>query len=131
MNATDIAARLWDLLLSQPNLLATHMSHYALLMRDETELAMAYLRYRTLMWVMFLGCSLLFIGLLGVALLLWGTMPENTQTHMWVLWLVPCVPLLGTLCSLFALLRKPPITLWRVLQAQISTDMALLKNNAH
>jgi hypothetical protein len=130
MNATDIAARLWDLLLSQPNLLASHMSHYAMLMRDETELAIAYLRYRTIMWVTFLGCSLLFIGLLGVALLLWGTMPAQTQSHAWVLWLVPATPLLGAICSLFALQRKPPVPLWNELQMQISTDMALLNNHA-
>lgn len=127
-----MAARLWDLLLSQPNLLATHMSHYASLMRDETELAMAYLRYRILLWVTCVGCSLLFFGLLGVALLLWGTTPEQTQaqTHAWVLWLVPCVPLLGALCSLVALWRKPSAPLWGVLQMQIATDVALLKNNA-
>lgn len=131
MNATGIATRLWDLLLSQPNLLATHMSHYALLMRDETEVAMAYWRYRALMWAMCLGCGLLFMGLLGVSLLLWGTVAEQTQAHAWVLWLVPCVPLVGVVFSLFALLRKPSVPLWHVLQAQISTDMALLKNNAH
>ena len=129
MNASDIAARLWDLLLSQPNLLAAHMSHYAVLMRDETELAAAYLRYRLLMWAMCFGCSLLFMGLLGVALLLWGTTAEGTQAHAWVLWLVPCIPLVGAAWSLFALRRKPPTPLWRVLQAQISTDVALLKNN--
>jgi hypothetical protein len=130
MNATDIAARLWDLLLSHPNLLATHMSHYAMLMRDETELAMAYWRYRTLMWFIFLACSLLFVGLAGVALLLWGTMPERTQAHTWVLWLVPATPLLGAICSFFVLQRKPPQPLWCVLRAQICTDIALLKNNA-
>ena len=131
MNASDIAARLWDLLLSQPNLLATHMSHYATLMRDETELAADSLRYRLLMWAMCFGCSVLFMGLSGVALLLWGSTAEHAQAHGWVLWLVPCIPLLGALWSLFVLRRKPPAPLWHELQAQISTDVALLKNNAH
>jgi hypothetical protein len=129
MNTTDMAARLWNLLLSQPNLLATHMSYYATLMRNEAELAMASLRYRIFMGLICVGCSLLFVGLLGVALLLWGTAPEQTHPHAWVLWGVPCVPLLGAICSLFALLRKPSTPLWSVLQTQISTDVALLKNN--
>ena len=55
MNAAAMVERLWDLLLSQPNLLAAHLSHYAMLMRDETELAVAELRYRSLMLVMLLG----------------------------------------------------------------------------
>lgn len=127
MNENDIAAQLWRLLLSQPNLVATHMGHYAMVLRDDTKLAMAYLRYRSLMWAMCLGCSLLFVGLMGVALLLWGTMPEQTQAHAWVLWWVPCAPLLGTIGSCFALRRKPPAPLWRGLQAQISTDLSLLE----
>jgi hypothetical protein len=47
------------------------------------------------------------------------------------LWLVPCVPLAGAVFSLVALLRKRRTPLWRELQAQISIDVALLKNNAH
>ena len=54
MNAAAMVERLWDLLLSQPNLLAAHLSHYAMLMRDETELAVTELRYRSLMLVMLL-----------------------------------------------------------------------------
>lgn len=131
MNAAAMVERLWDLLLSQPNLLAAHLSHYAMLMRDETELAVTELRYRSLMLVMLLGCGLLFVGLLGVALLLWGTTPAEGHAHAWVLWLVPCVPLAGAVFSLVALLRKRRTPLWRELQAQISIDVALLKNNAH
>ena len=88
---------------------------------------MAYLRYRSLMWVLCFGCSFLFVGLLGVAVLLWGTMPEQTQAHAWVLWWVPSVPLLGAVGSLLALLRMPPMRLWDVLQAQVCADIASFK----
>lgn len=122
-----MATPLWRLLLSQPSLIATHMDRYAVALRDDTKLAMDYLRYCSLMWALYLGCSLLFVGLMGVALMFWGTMPEQTWAHTWLLWSVPCVPLLGAVGSFFALRRKPPVPLWCALQAQISTDLALLE----
>jgi hypothetical protein len=127
MSADDIAARLWRLLLSQPKLVATHMGRYAFVLRDDTKLAMAYLRYCTLMWALCLGCSLLFVGLTGVALLLWGTMQEQAQAHAWVLCCVPCAPLLGAMGFFLALQRKPPVPLWAGLKAQVCTDLALLE----
>lgn len=129
MNAPDFIAAIWSLLLARPQLFADHMEGYAALMRDEAELAIAYLRYRLCLWVAFITCGLAFFGLAGIALMLWGTTPNNALVNPWVLILVPTVPLVGAALAGLALMQRAPRPLWIALQGQIAADMALL--NAH
>ncbi|MEN9618368.1 MAG: hypothetical protein RL406_605 [Pseudomonadota bacterium] len=126
MNTADFITTIWNLLLARPQLLADHMRGYAALMRDETELAMAYLRYRLSLWVAWVICALVFLGLLGVSVMLWATTPNASQVHGWVFIAVPTIPLTGLVMTWIALNRPPPQPLWDVLQKQIAADMALL-----
>jgi hypothetical protein len=129
MHAPDFIAAVWSLLLARPQLLADHMGGYAALMREEAELAIAYIRYRLCLWVAFITCGLAFFGLAGIALMLWGTTPNNALVHAWVLVLVPTIPLVGAVLAGVALMQGPPRPLWMALQGQIAADMTLL--NAH
>lgn len=131
MNAADFITTIWNLLLARPQLLADHMSGYAALMRDETELAVAYLRYRFCLWVAWVICAMVFLGLLGTAVMLWATTPDASLVHIWVFMLVPVIPLTGLFVTWIALNRSPPQPLWDVLHAQIAADMALLSTHAN
>jgi hypothetical protein len=131
MNVPDFMFTTWRLLLARPQLFAAHMGGYAALMRDEAELALAYLRYRLCLWVAFITCGLAFVGLLGVALMLWGTVPNVALVHAWVFILVPAVPLIGAVLTWFALMQRPPRALWEKLQGQITADITLLKTHAN
>jgi len=89
-------AAVWGLLLARPQLFAQHMQGYAALMRDEAALAAAYLRYRLCLWVALVACAVMFLGFLGIALMMWGTTPNAALIHAWILsWCLPC---LGGVC---------------------------------
>ena len=129
MSTTDFITVIWNLFLTRPQLLADHMGGYAALIRDEAELAMAYLRYRLCLWVVLVMCTMVFLGLLGMAMMLWATTPDATLIHAWVFILVPSLPLTGAVLAWIAMKRSPPQPVWDVLQGQITTDMALLSTH--
>lgn len=131
MNAPDFIAAVWGLLLARPQLFAQHMQGYAALMRDEAELAAAYLRYRLCLWVALVACAVMFLGFLGIALMMWGTTPNAALIHAWIFVLVPALPLAGLVLTWLALRQQPPCPLWDALQGQIAADMALLDTHVN
>ena len=131
MNAPDFMAAVWGLLLARPQLFAQHMQGYAALMRDEAELAAAYLRYRLCLWVALVACAVMFLGFLGIALMMWGTTPNAALIHVWIFVLVPALPFAGFVLTWLALRQQPPYPLWDALQGQIAADMALLDTHVN
>jgi len=131
MNATNFIAAVWGLLLARPQLFTQHMQGYAALMRNEAELAAAYMRYRLCLWVALVVCAVMFLGFLGIALMMWGTTPSTELIHAWIFVLVPALPFTGFVLTWIALRQQPPHPWWDELQGQIAADMALLDTHVN
>jgi hypothetical protein len=129
MDAPEIIAAIWGLSQARPQLLAQHLRGYVMLMHTEATLAATYLRYRLCMWVAFLVCSIMFLLLLGIALMLWGTTTNSALIHEWIFVLVPSIPLVGLILIGFALSQQPPHSFGEALETQIAADMTMLNKN--
>jgi len=131
MNAANFIAAIWGLLLARPQLLADHMGGYAALMYDEAMLVATYLRYQLCLWVTLIMCAGLFLGLFGMALMMWATTSNSTLVNAWVFILVPAIPLFGAIGAWIALHQEPPSPLLNTLRGQIAADFALLNTHVN
>jgi fatty acid desaturase len=114
------------LIASRPSLLAQHAGAYAELVNAEVQAFIASGKRRALLMGMALFSVGVSVVLIGVALMLWGVLPQSTMQAPWVLVAVPILPaLLGLVCFLSA--RSSDGTAgFDNLRAQVQADMALL-----
>lgn len=94
-----------------PELLKVHAQGYADLASQAWARHLCTLKNRWLMYALSILSLLLALTLGGVALLLWGALPQIDKHHAWVLWALPMVFLaLSGICWLLARsLRTRPI----------------------
>jgi hypothetical protein len=109
-----------------------HAQAYAELAAAEWEDAVAQ-RQTRLLWAVLAGASGLVACLLGgVALMLWGVLPEPAQGSVnagvarWLLWATPLPPLALCIGALFRLSRHPPTPAFALLRQHIEADLQLV-----
>ena len=119
----------WRLALARPHLLAAHAAAYAALAQDEAAASRALMRRRALLLALCLGGLLVGTTLLGVALMLWASVPSGTLPMPGLLVVVPALPLLLAAWAAWALSRAESMPLWAALKLQAARDLALLRSH--
>ena len=115
---------LLKIIINEPGLLSEHLDAYSQLLIKDVSLWQASLKQQ-LKWKLALGGSLfLFLLLVGVAIMLWGT----TQNTHWSLIVIPLIPLFFVIVSALMMPRKdvgrePFVTL----KKQLCSDIQMLK----
>lgn len=114
------------LMVSQPELLAEHLSAYAALVGSEVQDVKARLLKRLLLGAVALCCLGVAVVLTGVSLMLWAVTPVLTTGGIWALILVPGLPAAGAVAA--GMLARQPVvdTAFTTLQAQLDADARML-----
>jgi len=112
---------------TQPHLLGDHVEAYAALVGEEVGKVSTSLMMRV---GLYLGALVLFaigLTLVGVALMLRGTVPATDYSAGWALFVVPLTPfVLGAICVVVA--RAKPIEKpFDTVKKQLNADMAMLR----
>jgi len=112
---------------TQPHLLGDHVEAYAALVGEEVSKVSTSLMMRV---GLYLGALVLFaigLTLVGVALMLRGTVPATDYSAGWALFVVPLTPfVLGAICVVVA--RASPIEKpFDTVKKQLNADMAMLR----
>lgn len=114
------------LIASRPSLLAQHAGAYAELVNAEVQAVIASGKRRALLVLVALCCIGVAAVLTGVALMLWGVIPQANMQAPWALVAVPVVPaLLGLICLMSARSSTSNAG-FDNLRAQVQADLALL-----
>ena len=114
------------LLATRPQLLVDHAQAYAALFSEELGLARATWQRQLLLYAAALCALGVAAVLAGVATMLWFATAAPTQA-LWVLWVVPAVPLLVAVVFLLLARQPAPSTAFANLGRQINEDMAMLR----
>jgi hypothetical protein len=111
-------------LLTEPGLLHTYVSAYGELLYQDASYWWTSKQRRLGYTLAMVGCAVLAILFIGVALMLHAV----TGNVHWLLWVVPALPVAGALAALWLRLRMPRerASFLRV-RAQIKQDMQLLE----
>ena len=124
-----MAHPLLQLLAVRPQLLADHAEAYGELARAELDGMTTEWRRRALRGVVGLFALCLGIGLAGVALMLWASLPALGPPAWWALTTVPLVPLLvGLWCLLGLSADSTKPAAFSSLRAQLRADLQLLQS---
>lgn len=110
-------------LMTEPGLLDTYASAYGELIHQDASCWWTTKKRRLAYTLAVVGCAVLAVGFIGVALMLHAV----TGNGHWLLWAVPALPVAGALAALWLLLLNPRehASFVRV-RAQIRQDMQLL-----
>jgi pilus assembly protein TadC len=124
-----MSSTLLRVMVKQPEILLDHVQAYAELFEAELEtLGTAYSRRIYLKTVM-VCCLAIGLTLTGFALMLVVMLPPAEATRLWVLALIPLVPLAACLWCLVAL-RSGAAIPFEVLRRQITADIYMLRGVA-
>jgi hypothetical protein len=118
------------LVATEPQILGDHVAAYAELVGDEVRKTGSALGRSAALYG---GAALLLlIGVifLGVALMLWATVPAGDLRAPWVLIAVPLVTLAGGIGCFFAARSNPIESAFDNVKAQVNADMAMLREVA-
>ncbi len=118
---------LWDVLATQPKLVADHALAYAQLAGQEAAEYSGLLQRRLILAISALCCATLSLGLGGVAVMLWFVSPVVQTTVPWPLLIVPLVPALGLGWCLVKLTSTNARQSFERLRQQWAADGALFK----
>jgi fatty acid desaturase len=114
------------LIASRPSLVAQHAGAYAELVHAEV-LAFIASGKRRALWM---ALALFSVGvaavLAGMALMLWGVVPQANMQAPWLLVAVPVVPAVVSLVCFLAARNANSTTGFDNLRAQVQADMAVL-----
>ena len=115
------------LLTAHPGWVLAHAQGYVDLGLEQAQLASAAWQRRVVLWLLAAACGGLGLIFLGVGTMLWAISPELPATRVWLLALVPMLPLLGAgvLVLMARAVERPPGLLG--IQQQWSADMAMLR----
>lgn len=114
---------IFSVLVSKPELVLDHVAGYAALVQEEASTIGTEVRKRGIAWAVFAVCSLLFLVLAGMALMLGAT----HEAFHWALVLVPGAPLVAAAIA-FGIARKPlPARAFAELRAQLDADAQTLR----
>jgi hypothetical protein len=118
---------LLSLLATRPLLLAAHVEAYAALAAAELGEARAGWQRQALLNTVALCSLVLSAGLAGVALMLWGLLPEAAARMPWPLLGVPLAPLALALGCLQAGRSPAKKTAFGKLRQQLDADLRMLR----
>lgn len=113
---------LYSTVLGHPELIADHLANYAALLREEAGEASRGLIARLVAGVLAATCTLLALGLIGVAVML-GVLHGSFQ---WVLVIVPAIAIAVAVVSGYFATRPAAFHRFDDLRAQIDADIRAL-----
>ena len=114
---------IFSVLIKRPELIVDHVAGYAALVREEASSAGVLMAQRALAWGVAAVGLLVFLILLGVAIML-GAMHEEFH---WTLVVVPGVPLALAIAAVFVARRPMPGKAFTELKAQLDADAEALR----
>ena len=114
------------LIASRPSLLAHHAGAYAELVNAEVQAFIESGKRRALLMAIALFSVGVAAVLAGVALMLWGVLPQANMQAPWALVAVPVLPALVGLACFFSARSSNGSVGFDNLRAQVQADMALL-----
>ena len=113
---------------AQPLWLAEHAAAYASLVSEELAQSGERLRRRVVLQLTGAACLLVAATLVGVASLLWASLPDAGLRHPWLFVLTPLVPLAAGLWALQMAQGEVDHARFARLRLQLSQDVALLRS---
>jgi ABC-type polysaccharide/polyol phosphate export permease len=113
---------IFTVLVTKPHLVMEHVSGYAALVREEASSVGIALAKRAIAWGVALVASLVFLILLGVAIMLGAV-----QGFHWALVVVPAVVLVIAIAGVALGLRPLPEKGFQELKAQLDADAQALR----
>lgn len=116
-----------QLLITQPELLAQHLSAYAALMGVEATEVMRLARRRVVLGLVLIASVMLGLGLSGVAVMLLAVVPLGQMPWPWLLITAPAVAWLLALACWWRLHVAMPVGTFAALRQQLDLDAALLR----
>ncbi len=118
---------LLHVLVTRPHLIADHVEAYAELVGDEVGKASTAWIKRLALYGAAGVFGALGIVFVGVALMLWGSVPASGMLAPWLLVVVPLVPLvLAGVCIAMATTKSGPSAFQKI-KTQFSADLSLLR----
>lgn len=115
------------LLVSRPQLVLEHLGGYADMAAAQMQMTLGTIKTRAVLMGACVGLMLLTVFLAGVALLLWGAIPEANMPRPWLLWVAPLVPLLGAIVCLVLVKQRPLALSLDAFREQAALDAALFR----
>ena len=115
------------LLSTEPQLLIEHADAYAELVIADLRMASSEYQRQALLMASALCCAGVAAVLIGVALMLWATVPGNAMQARWLLCAVPAAPAIATVLCLFAARRRAEGKFDNV-RLQLRADLAMLRD---
>jgi hypothetical protein len=119
---------LFRLIASEPQMLASHVEAYSELVAEEVGAVTSQWKKRAALHAMSLGCALLAVIMVGVALMLWAVVPIDDMNAPWALIVVPGIPVVLAVWSHFA--AKAPVAEhgFKAIKEQLAADAAMLRS---
>jgi hypothetical protein len=114
---------IFSVLINRPELVVDHVAGYAALLREETSSVGSEVTKRAIAWGVTVVCLLVFLALLGVAIML-GAMLERFH---WTLLVVPGVPLVLAVAGFSVARKRLPDKAFSELKAQLDADAQALR----
>jgi hypothetical protein len=112
---------------AQPLLLAEHAAAYAGLLGEELSMGSARLKRRLALQLAGAACLVVAAMLLGVALLLWASLPGAGARAPWLFVLTPVLPAVLGLWALWQARDREAVEWFASLRRQLAEDAALLR----
>jgi uncharacterized membrane protein YbhN (UPF0104 family) len=113
----------FSVLIHRPELVVDHIAGYAALMREEASSVGIQVAQRAVAWGVAIVCLLVFLVLLGMAIMLAAV---REQFH-WALVIVPGVPLALAIAAWTIARRRLPEKAFTELKAQLDADAEALR----
>lgn len=115
------------LIATEPQLLGDHVEAYAELVGDEVRKTSSAWAIRLGLYAAALGLLAVGLVFVGVALMLWASLPAGSFPTPWVLVAVPAVTLVAAgACAILAQ-RHPIESAFDKVKQQLNADMAILR----
>jgi hypothetical protein len=119
---------LFRLLVSEPQMLAEHVEAYSELVAEEFGAVTTQWKRRAALYALSLCCILVFVMLLGVALMLWAVMPAQSMNAPWLLVATPALPLVLGLWAHFSAQAPAAEHGFKAIREQMAADAAMLRS---
>lgn len=118
---------LLNLIATRPQLLAEHAQAYADLVADELPRAASDWKRQALLNLLALLAFLAALLLAGMALMLWGALPNTSMPAAWLLLVVPLLSLMAAIALFIAAQLGARRRGHSELRQQLQADLALLR----